>query len=80
MKKQQLFLSSFAKLFLLRARTTFRRKSFLVFLLAFAALILGRSQEVMGQWDFDWGVFPPGLSTEVRLFSTHVPKAKEVTL
>jgi hypothetical protein len=36
------------------------RKSFLVFVLAFTALTLGRSQEAMGQLDFDWGDLPPG--------------------
>ena len=36
------------------------RKSFLVFLLAFAALTFGRSQEAMGQWGWDWGDLPPG--------------------
>jgi hypothetical protein len=35
------------------------RKSFLVFVLAFAALTLGRSQEAMGQ-EFDWGGPAPG--------------------
>ena len=38
----------------------FYRKSFLVFVLAFAALTLGRSQEAMGQWEWDWGDPPPG--------------------
>ena len=36
------------------------RKSFLVCVLTFAALTLGRSQEAMGQFDFDWGDLPPG--------------------
>jgi hypothetical protein len=36
------------------------RKSFLVFVLAFAALTLGRSQEAMGQFDWNWGDLPPG--------------------
>ncbi len=35
------------------------RKSFLVFVLAFVALTLGRSQEAMGQ-EFDWGGPAPG--------------------
>jgi len=35
------------------------RKSFLVFVLAFAALTLGRSQEAMGQ-EWDWGGPAPG--------------------
>ena len=38
----------------------FCRKSFLVFLLAFAALTLGRGNEAMAQWGWDWGIFPPG--------------------
>jgi hypothetical protein len=38
---------------------TFYRKSFLAFILAFAALTLGRGQ-AMAQWDWDWGDFPPG--------------------
>jgi hypothetical protein len=60
MKKQQLLLSSFAKLFSPNARITFYKKSFLVFVLALAALTLGRSQEAMAQWDWDWGDLPPG--------------------
>jgi hypothetical protein len=36
------------------------RKSFLVCVLAFAALTLGRSQEAMGQFEWDWGNLPPG--------------------
>jgi hypothetical protein len=36
------------------------RKSFLVFVLAFAALTLGHSHEAMGQWDWDWGGPAPG--------------------
>ena len=36
------------------------RKSFLVFVLAFGALTLGRSQEAMGQFDWFWGDLPPG--------------------
>jgi hypothetical protein len=36
------------------------KKSFLVFVLAFAALTLGRSQEARGQWGWDWGDLPPG--------------------
>src|SRR6478735_3133977 len=64
MKKQQLLLSSFAKLFspdclLKQRRITFCRKSFLVFVLAFAALTFGRGQ-AMAQWDWDWGDLPPG--------------------
>ena len=76
MKKQKVLSSSFAKLFLLRAplqerRITFYRKSFLVIILTFAALSLGRSREARG--DFvcdDWGCYEvenpyviPGLST-----------------
>jgi hypothetical protein len=38
----------------------FYRKSFLVCLLAFAALTLGRSQEAMGQFEWSWGDLPPG--------------------
>jgi hypothetical protein len=38
----------------------FYRKSFLVFVLAFAALTLGRSPEAMAQWGWDWGDLPPG--------------------
>ena len=45
MKRQQLLLNSFAKLFSLHQKITFCRKSFLVFVLAFAALTLGHSQE-----------------------------------
>ena len=60
---------SFAKLFSKpmqprleeRKRVMFCRKSFLVFLLAFAALTLGRSNEAMAQWDWDWGDLPPGV-------------------
>ena len=37
------------------------RKSFVVFVLAFAALTLGRSQEAMGQWEWDWGGACPGV-------------------
>jgi hypothetical protein len=36
------------------------RKSFLVCVLAFAALTLGRSQEAMGQFEWNWGDLPPG--------------------
>ena len=36
------------------------RKSFVVFVLAFVALSLGRSQEAMGQWEWDWGGPAPG--------------------
>ena len=36
------------------------RKSFLVFVLAFAALTLRPSQEAMGQWEWDWGGPAPG--------------------
>ena len=37
------------------------RKSFLVCVLTFAALTLGRSQEAMGQFDLViWGDLPPG--------------------
>jgi hypothetical protein len=43
-----------------RKRVMFCRKSFLVFLLAFAALTLGRGNEAMAQWDWDWGDLPPG--------------------
>lgn len=64
MKKQQLLLSSFAKLFspdclFNQRRITFCRKSFLVFVLAFAALTFGRGQAI-AQWDWDWGDLPPG--------------------
>ena len=39
----------------------FCRKSLLAFVLAFAALTLGRSQQAMGQdWGWDWGELPPG--------------------
>src|SRR5689334_22843001 len=63
MKRQELFLSSFAKLSSPHASLprgmTFYRKSFLAFILAFAALTLGRGQ-AMAQWDWDWGDLPPG--------------------
>jgi hypothetical protein len=36
------------------------RKSLLVFVLAFAALTLGRSQEAMGQWEWFWEGPAPG--------------------
>src|SRR5690348_3753341 len=36
-----------------------KHQSFLVFLLAFAALTLPRG-EAMAQWDWDWGDLPPG--------------------
>jgi hypothetical protein len=36
------------------------RKSFLVCVLAFAALTFGRGQEAMGQFEWDWGNLPPG--------------------
>src|SRR5690348_14806962 len=63
MKRQELFLSSFAKLSSPHASLprgmTFYRKSFLAFILAFAALTLARG-EAMAQWDWDWGDLPPG--------------------
>ena len=36
------------------------RKSFLIFVLAFAALTLRPGQEAMGQWEWDWGGPAPG--------------------
>jgi hypothetical protein len=36
------------------------RKSFLVFILAFAALTVRPSQEALGQWEWDWGGPAPG--------------------
>jgi hypothetical protein len=38
----------------------FSRKLFLILVLGFAGLTLGRSQEAMGQWEWDWGGPAPG--------------------